>query len=249
VTFGSLRVAGAVVLCLMALSGCGLAPVTPPSQTSAAPTRTAASQLAAPAAPAPIITASGFSAYERAALRVRNIGCSSSAGVSKGSGFAITGNVFVTNRHVAEGAVLLQVSTYDGRDITVNTVGTVVVADLALVWTQESLPGTLPLASLNPPVGAEVTVVGYPEGGELTTTRGHVLRYGRDAFGESPFQMMYNDAPIKPGSSGSPLIDSSGKLVGVAYARVGGQYAAVPVETLKQVLKDPSNFSNGAGCY
>lgn len=244
-TFRGLRGPGAAMLCLLVLSGCGLAPVPPPLQTSAAQTRAPSSSEAAPADPAPIIAASGFSAYEQAALRVRNLGC---GGVSVGSGFAIAEHVFITNRHVVGGAALLQVSTYDGRDITVNAVGAVVVADLALVWTKESLPAELQLAPSNPPVGAEVTAVGYPLGGELTTTSGHVLRYGRDPLGSSSLQMMYNDAPIEHGSSGSPLVDSSGKLVGVAYAGGGGQYVAVPVEALNQALKDPSKFSNGAGC-
>lgn len=240
-----LRVAGVAALCLLALSGCGLAPVPPPPQVSASQTRAPASSVGIPADPAPTITASGFSRNERAALRVRNLGCGS---VSSGSGFAIAEHVFVTNRHVVDGAALLQVLTYDGRDVRVNAVGAVVVADLALVWTKESLPAQLQIAPSNPPVGAEVTVVGYPLGGELTTTSGHVLRYGRDPLGSSSLQMMYNDAPIEHGSSGSPLVDSSGKLVGVAYAGGGGQYVAVPVEALNQVLNDPSKFSNGAGC-
>jgi S1-C subfamily serine protease len=216
--------------------------VPPPSQTTAARTLAPASPLAAPS---PIITPSGFSAYERAALRVRNIGCGS---ISSGSGFAIGEHVFVTNHHVVDGAALLQVSTYDGRDLNVNAVGTVIVADLALVWTQESLPATLQLGVTNPPVGATVTAVGYPLGGELTTTSGRVLGYGPDPLGLSPLNMMYNDAPIEHGSSGSPLVDSMGKLVGVAYAGGGGQYVAVPVETLTQVLNDPSKFYKGADC-
>jgi S1-C subfamily serine protease len=183
--------------------------------------------------------------YERAALRVRNIGCGS---LSSGSGFAIAERVFVTNRHVVDGAALLQVSTYDGRDITVNAVGAVIVADLALVWTEESLPATLQLAQWNPPTGTEVTAIGYPLGGELTTTRGRVLGYGPDPVGRSSLPMLYNSAPIEHGSSGSPLVDPLGKLVGVVYADDGIRYIAVPVETLNQVLKDPSKFYNGAGC-
>ena len=244
-TFGGLRVACAGVLCLLALSGCGLTPVPPPPVTSAARTVAPASPIVSPIAPAPIITPSGFSAYERAALRVRNIGC---GGVSRGSGFAIADHVFVTNRHVVGGAALLQVSTYDGSNITVNAVGAVIIADLALVWTKDPLPATLQLALSNPPLGAEVTAVGYPLGGELTTTSGKVLRYDRDPLGSSPLQMMYNSAPIEHGSSGSPLVDSSGNLVGVAYAGGGGQYVAVPVAALTQALRDPSNFSNRAGC-
>lgn len=237
---GRLPFTGAVLCLLLAVSGCWLTPVAPPQVNSAAARPPIESE------PAPNVTASGFSEYEKAALRVRNIGCGT---VSRGSGFAIAEHVFVTNRHVVGGATLLQVSTYDGRDITVNTIGAVIVADLALVWTQETLPATLNLATNNPPAGAEVTAVGYPLGGELTTTRGQVLGYGPDPVKESSLRMLYNDAPIEHGSSGSPLLDSSGKLVGVVYAKTpGGQYVAVPVEILIQVLKDRAKFSNTAGC-
>ncbi|WP_082071847.1 S1 family peptidase [Pseudarthrobacter chlorophenolicus] len=93
-----------------------------------------------------------------------------------------------------------------------------------------------------------VTAVGYPLGGELTTTRGKVVRYGTDPFNSSPFQMMCNSAPIEHGSSGSPLVDSSGSIVGVAYAGGGGDFVAVPVEALNEVLRDPSKFSNKTSC-
>lgn len=56
--------------------------------------------------------------------------------MSRGSGFAISDHVFVTNRHVIGGAAVLQLSTFDGHDIDVATDGGVVIADLALVWTK-----------------------------------------------------------------------------------------------------------------
>ncbi|WP_422934208.1 trypsin-like peptidase domain-containing protein [Sinomonas sp. P47F7] len=248
VTRTALRVAASSAFVVLSLAGCPLAPVPPPSDSgtvqpasqAAAPVRTAA----APASHAPAVTAAGFSKYEKTALRVRNLGC----GVSTGSGFAIADHVFVTNRHVVGGAALLQVSTYDGSDITVNAVGAFVVADLALVWTKEDLPATIQLAPLNPPTGAQVSVIGYPLGGELTTINGRVLKYGPDPIGWSSLPMIYSDASIEPGSSGSPVIDASGSLVGVAYAGGGGQSIFVPVETLVEVLKDPSRYSNGSKC-
>ncbi|WP_059390082.1 S1 family peptidase, partial [Arthrobacter sp. Hiyo1] len=191
------------------------------------------------------VTVAGFSKYEKAALRVRNIGC---GGLSSGSGFAIADHVFVTNRHVVGGATVLQVSTYDGQDIRVNAVGAVIIADLAIVWTTEALPATIQLAQSNPPAGAKVSVVGYPLGGELTTTNGHILRYGPDPIGWSSLPMIYSDAPIEPGSSGSPVVNDGGLLVGVAYAGGGGQSIFVPVETLAQVLRTPSGYSNGSKC-
>lgn len=241
----TLRVVAASSFVVLSLAGCALAPVPPPSDAVQAQSSSGAPAPARMApAPAPTITVAGFSKYEKAALRVRNIGC----GVSSGSGFAIGDHVFVTNRHVVGGATLLQVSTYDGRDIRVNAVGAVVVADLAFVWTTEALPASIQLAQSNPPAGTQVSVVGYPLGGELTTTNGRVLRYGPDPIGWSALPMIYSDAPIEPGSSGSPVVDAKGLLVGVAYAGGAGQAIFVPVETLAQVIKDPAKYSNGSKC-
>ncbi|UKA73563.1 S1 family peptidase [Arthrobacter sp. FW306-06-A] len=229
---------------LVGLVGCGLVP--PPShdvpKTQAANPAPQATNTRATTVP----TLSGFTDYERAALRVRNvnIGC---GGVSSGSGFAISDHVFVTNRHVIGGAAVLQVSTYDGHDIEVTTAGAVVIADLALVWTNEQLPATIPLAPENPTIGTNVTAVGYPLGGPLTTTHGKVLGYGPDPVGWSSLPMLVNDAPIEHGSSGSPLINDRGQLVGVVYASDGDQFA-VPVIVLREVLNNPSDFSNSSAC-
>lgn len=228
----------------MGLAGCGLTPVPPPSAVSTRPAEydpsgTTATPVAGP------VASTGFTAYERAALRVRNIGCGE---VARGSGFAISDHVFVTNRHVIGGAALLQVSTYDGHDIDVTATGAVVIADLALVWTKQPLPATIPLATENPVVGANVTAVGFPLGGPLTTTHGRVLKYAPDPVGWSSLPMLVNDAPIEHGSSGSPLINDAGQLVGVAYAGEGNSYYAVPVEVLRQVLTNPNNYSRSAAC-
>lgn len=232
-----------------AISGCSFAPVPPPPVASAtiptnatSPTDSASDPLPSSSPPtysANPVQARGFTDYERAALRVRNVGC---GGYSTGSGFAITDHVFVTNRHVIGGAAVLQVSTFDGNDIEVATAGAVVIADLALVWTKERLPATIALATRNPDVGENVTAVGFPLGGPLTTTNGKVLGYGPDPVGWSSLPMLVNDAPIEHGSSGSPLINEAGRLVGVVYASKGDHYA-VPVEILIQVLNNPSNYS------
>ena len=235
--------------CLGALGGCGLAPVAPPAaaslpRTSGQAPTTAGSERASAAQ---TIAPHGFTDYERAALRVRNLGC---GGVSTGSGFAISDHVFVTNRHVVGGAALLQVSTFDGHDVAVSATGAAVIADLALVWTKEPLPSAISLAPTNPTVGARVTAVGYPLGGELTTTQGKVTGYAPDIVGWSSLPMLLNDAPIEHGSSGSPLINDGGQLVGVVYATNGrgGQYA-VPVEILRSILADPRGHASEAACY
>lgn len=225
----------------LSLASCGLPPAPPSSKGTAVQSGASSPAPSSMSLPTPT---GGFSAYERAALRVRNVGCGS---VSSGSGFAVSEHVFVTNRHVIGGAAILQVSTFDGHDISVTATGSVTVADLALVWTKESLPAWLPLASSDPSVGAKVTAVGYPLGGPLTTTHGKVLGYGADPVGWSSLPMLVNDAPIEHGSSGSPLIDDRGQIVGVVYASDGDRFA-VPVNVLRKALDNPSTFSGASSC-
>lgn len=232
------------------IAGCGLVP--------AAPTLTTVT----PSAPSPLSSLSatttttsgdpastptmGFTEFERAALRVRNLGCGA---VSTGSGFAISDHAFITNRHVVGGANLLQVSTFDGHDVQVTTAGAAVIADLAVVFTVQTLPATLRLAQANPPASAAVTAIGFPLGGPLTTSHGKVLGYAKDPVGLSSLPMLLNDAPIQHGSSGSALIDDNGELVGVVYAGTGpGSYYAVPVEILNKLLQDPKSYSQSAQC-
>jgi S1-C subfamily serine protease len=190
-----------------------------------------------------------FTQFERAALRIRNVGCFSG---SMGSGFAISAHTFITDRHVICGADLadmLQVSTFDGQDVEVTTVGAAVTADLAVVHTVQTLPATIRLAKANPPIGAAVTAVGFPLGGPLRISQGHVLGYNKDPAGWSSLPMLRNDAPIDQGSSGSALLNDDGELVGVVYALTGpGSGYAVPVEILKETLKDPKNYSRPAPC-
>jgi len=144
-------------------------------------------------------------------LRVRNTDC-----LATGTAFREVSGTLVTNRHVAGSSISIQLSTWDGTDLmaTVNHVS--VVSDLASV---SLVPGRgLTLAQTDPPPSSPVWVAGYPEGNELQLTTGTVLDYvdgGR--FGQTG-QVMRSDAEIKPGNSGSPVLDASGEVIGVAFA-------------------------------
>ncbi|WP_402468052.1 S1C family serine protease [Isoptericola aurantiacus] len=188
----------------------------------------------------------GFDAVQRMAVRIRNVGC---AGLSTGSGFAVGSHTLVTNRHVVVDSQSLQVSTYDGRDLDVSAAGTAALADLALVRTEDELPSYPALAEEDPQRGDDVTVVGYPEGGELTATAGTVIGTTTDPLNENLGEVLVTDAAVEPGSSGSAALNDAGEVIGVVYAKTGdGRSLLVPRSTLEDLLADEAAFTDVPPC-
>ena len=232
--------AAAVLVATAPLGGCSDFPARPPApQMSFVPTE-------APPEEPTGLTPDGFDAVRRMAVRIRNVGCGS---LSTGSGFAIDATTLITNKHVVADSAELQVSTYDGRDIDVTAASTASIADLALVRTAAELPSYPQLADADPERGDMVTVVGYPQGGSLTVTRGQVIGATTDPLNANLGEVLVTDAPVEPGSSGSAVLDEQGRVVGVVYAKsAAGQSYIVPVSTLASVLGDEAAFSPTAPC-
>jgi Flp pilus assembly protein TadD len=138
-------------------------------------------------------------------------------GLSQGSGFFIKkdGNI-ITNRHVLQGANSADVKTAEGKVYPV----TRVIAedregDLILVSVDIPHDAAHPLsvsASI-PEVGERVIVIGSPLGLEKTVSDG-IVSAVRDIpeFGT----IIQITAPISPGSSGSPVVNMQGQVIGVA---------------------------------
>ena len=231
----------AAAVSVVLLSGCSELPDLPPMPDPVAIGETPAVQTPTPGTTT--LSPDGFRTTERVAVRVRNVGC---GGVSTGSGFAVSEDVLVTNRHVVAGAETMQVSTYDGQDLLVETAGSAIVADLAIVRTRSALPAAVTLAEADPEPGDPVEVVGYPGGGRLTSSTGTVLGYEADPLNANAGQIIVTDARAEPGSSGSPMYDESGQVVGVVYAATedATRSLAVPVSTLRTLL-DETSFDDG----
>jgi S1-C subfamily serine protease len=61
--------------------------------------------------------------------------------------------------------------------------------------------------------------------------------------------VLVTNAEVEPGSSGSAVLDSEGRVVGVVYAKNStGQSFVVPVSTLRQLLADESSFTASTSC-
>ncbi len=148
-----------------------------------------------------------------------------------GSGWVVrsdaSGSDLVTNFHVVAEAVAMGVQVVDVVQADRTLKGTVVrtdrTDDLAVVHVQERLAPLKP-ASARPRLGTNVMVVGSPLGLGGSISIGLVSGF-RSIEGSDYVQF---SAPISPGNSGGPVVDSQGHVIGVA----SGKYVGDGVEAL-----------------
>ena len=158
-----------------------------------------------------------------------------------GSGFVVDelGRV-ITNYHVVEAALERGgVALRDGASIeivfphhedaiAVRVVGANPDVDLALLEALDAslVPAAAPVPRADAPVrvGQKVVAIGNPFGLQSTVTTGIVSAVGRqfESIGRIEIEMIQTDAAINPGNSGGPLLDSSGRLIGINTAIVPG---------------------------
>jgi len=218
----------------LVLSGCSSLPSLPPPL----PTDFVPSPSPTASDYGPILSPDGFDAAQRMTVRVRNIGCGF---LATGSGFMIDEHTLVTNRHVIEDSSQLEVSTYDGHAVDATAVRSTTAADLAIIRVNETLPVAAHLAEKDPQTGDAITVIGYPGGGRLTTTSGIVLGSVQDPLNGSVGTVLGTTAKVEPGSSGSPVLNADGDVVGVIYAKNDvDQSFMIPVSTLRDLLAQES---------
>jgi S1-C subfamily serine protease len=155
--------------------------------------------------------------------------------LSLGSGFFVSNGIIATNAHVIEGASS-GTAKLVGDTHTLQILGTVAVdrhADLALLKVKSNTPPLVLSPNTSPAVGDNVYVVGNPLGLEGTFSEG-IISAVRHFDGDSILQMT---APISPGSSGGPVMDSSGAVIGIAVAtfqRGQNLNLAMPVKFLSK---------------
>jgi Trypsin-like peptidase domain len=155
-----------------------------------------------------------------------------------GSGFVVAADGRIaTSLHVVEDADRIVVVLADGRSFTrVLAVAHDEAHDLVvLAIDAEDLPA-LPLADERVEVGERVVAIGHPQGLENTVSDGLVSAV-REQVGGDVLQI---SAPISPGSSGGPLLNDRGEVVGVTSStnRLGQNLNfAAPADQLRPLLR------------
>lgn len=167
---------------------------------------------------------------------------------AQGSGFVYDnkGHI-ITNQHVVENAISVEVVFSNGIRREASVVGTDVYSDIAVLEvknfpsaTGNFTPTPLPLAnSSRVDPGEHVIAIGNPFGLSRTITHGIVSATGRSLPTQRGFSIpnvIQTDAPLNPGNSGGPLLNLLGKVIGVNRAKKGDNVGfAIPSNKVKKV--------------
>ena len=158
---------------------------------------------------------------------------------SLGSGFIIDpAGYIVTNQHVVERAADLKihVTAHDGKTYRAHYITGDDKTDLAFIKidAQSDFP-FINLDDISPNLlGQTVMVVGNAVGYGSSISRGVLSAVKRDiTVDETDYKgLVQTDAAINPGNSGGPVIDLSGRLVGIASAKMAFTPQGVPTQGL-----------------
>jgi S1-C subfamily serine protease len=172
-------------------------------------------------------------------------------GAMTGSGFVIASqggtSYMVTNNHVVESGGKVQVLMPDGRHFVAQVQGADAFEDVAVLKIDASLPQAQLADSSKALAGEPVLAIGSPLGNQGTVTVGIISALHRSLTGVSGAQgqpsenlpdVLQTDASINPGSSGGPLADGSGRVVGMTTAgneAASGIGYAIPSLVVKRV--------------
>jgi len=242
-----LLAAGALVgLCMVALQG-AFRPAVPAVLTQQDLEAAIVRTLATKTLPSPATRA--YQAVREQIVRVRSVG----DGLEQdeyiqravGSGVVIVDKgLILTNLHVINGASRILVTFFNGLETEATVVSTQPESDLAVVQARE-IPDDLRAATLRSSKtlaeGEHVTAVGFPFGIGPSVSAGVISGLGRQYRAPEGARSLTNliqfDAAANPGSSGGPLVNAEGEVIGIVTAilTTGGSFSgiafAVPIET------------------
>ncbi|MCO4760447.1 MAG: trypsin-like peptidase domain-containing protein [Myxococcales bacterium] len=164
---------------------------------------------------------------------------------ASGTGFFIHQSGYIlTNNHVIDGAVRIQIRTADDRTFPAVVVGRDPRTDLALLKVTAKTPfAVVPLGNSDAlDIGEWVVAVGNPYGLGHTVTAGIVSAKGRSNLrpGSTRYaNFIQTDASINPGNSGGPLVNIKGEVIGIntaIHGKAQGIGFAIPSNMAKTLV-------------
>jgi len=171
-----------------------------------------------------------------------------SSGYSVGSGVAIAnGGYIITNHHVIDGANSIKVYFANNTEANAELIWSDSALDIALIKSNKNLPYLDTADSSTLKVGEDVIAIGTPLALQFrhTVTKGIVSALNRTLeignYGGTTTLMqnlIQHDASINPGNSGGPLINSSGRVVGINTLKASdaeGIAFAIPIEVANSI--------------
>jgi S1-C subfamily serine protease len=185
-------------------------------------------------------------------------------GQATGSGIVIDANgTILTNYHVVENAIKVTVSFEKGKAVEAKVVGKDPSNDLAVLRIPTDGLTLHPLTlgdSSTAQVGDPVLAIGNPFDLERTLTTGVISALQRKITAPNGFtidNVLQTDAPINPGNSGGPLLDVSGRVIGInSQIETGGSGGgsvgigfAVPINTAKGEISQLEKGGTVRGAY
>lgn len=166
--------------------------------------------------------------------------------IGGGSGVIVAPDGYIlTNDHVVHRAGTIEVRLADGTPLPARVVGTDPATDLALIQAKGNDLAWAPLGdSRSLAVGQLAIAIGNPLGFQSTVSTGVLSALGRALRGRDGRlieDVIQHTAPLNPGNSGGPLVDSRGRVIGINTAIIAlaqGIGFSIPADTAKRVVPE-----------
>ena len=199
--------------------------------------------------------------YKKVIPSVVSVVCTGNYSSSSGTGVIMDDKGYIiTNAHVVENALEIQVLLHDGRTVSAHCLGTDVISDLAVLYVEaEGLTAAEFGDSDVLEVGDEVVAIGDPLGVELrgTMTDGIISAINRDLdINGRTMSLIQTTAALNSGNSGGPLVNCYGQVIGIntmkiadyaTYGGVEGLGFAIPMTSVKSVVEQLATNGYVAG--
>jgi len=163
-----------------------------------------------------------------------------SSGQGNGSGIVWDERTVVTAYHVVRGAEEVSIGTEDGRKLSAKVTGRFRRSDIAVLAVEGQLTPIERGDSDGLKAGQFVLALANPFSSRTSVTSGIITGANRSIggwWGMTIENAVITDARVNPGHSGGPLVDASGRLIGMNVAYVSKRGIAVPVNTISKVVQ------------